>query len=1142
MTFCNASPAPRVSPCVKLTRRALLLLFPCLILAASALLAQQDLPPRSAQHDLAASDSRNSPRRWIVVLNEPPVAEMVEGRSELRASARARLALQRVQGEQSRLRSMLNSRRIRVSGATDTLLNAVFVNATARDAQDIAAMPGVARVVPDRPMKRTGTRAKDLVNAPSAWYKAGGRDAAGLGVKIGVIDTGIDQTHPAFQDNALPDTPKSCAPADCAYATRKIIAVRSYVSFIATPGDPLNSRPDDMTPRDRVGHGTAVAALAAGVSHQTPLGVFSGVAPKAYLGNYKVFGSPGVNDVTFASVLTRALEDSIADGMDVVTLSLGAPALFGAEDTAPTGCTDLPDGTSCDPFAGAVRNAARLGLTVVAAAGNSGGDALVLPSSNSIESPGAVPEAITVGATTNSHYLSQAVRATGGAVPDRLSDIPSLLGDGPRPTGPISARLVNVANLQNDGRACAPLPASSLNDSFALVQAGGCSARDKVANAFYAGAKAVVFMRAPGDNFVFAPGGLAFTPIPLTLIGYDDGVALRDFISLNPDRPVTIDPAFSEVGNPLYDQISFFSSLGPSIGSSAIKPEVVAPGEGMYVPTQSIDTNGEMFDGSRYTSTEGTSFAVPMVAGAVALSRQAFPKLNTLSEADRAAALKSTVVNTASPYVYEVDPQSGVERYASIASMGAGKLDAAEATSTLVTVAPATLSFGALSGTNFPVERNLAFMNQSGVPVRLALRLERWTQDDRTSITIQPATFSLLPGSTQPVRVRLEGNPPAPGRYEGVVSVDGTGSRFAIPFLYTVTDGRPYNLLPLSGADFVGQAEQTLNGGLSFKVLDRYGVPVPNVPVEWSVVSGGGRIVGIYTVGGRVVTDRLGISEVYDARLGAQIGPQAFQAKIPDIATPLIFAGRARSVPVINNGGIVNAASGQEGEGVAPGSIVSINGNGLSEFNFGTPGPSLPLSLGGISVSFDNAASNVGYPGRIVSVGNNRVDVQVPWELAGLPTADVKVSLDGSNNSAPITARLAPASPAFWLRTDPDGGQPIAQAWDDTGNDIRSGNRARRGSVVTIRANGLGPVQNQPPSGEPPADGAVTTPLRDIRVTFDGVQAELVSAGLQPGVVGGYLVRVRVPVNLAAGNIVSEIVVSSGGTASPAGARIPVSQ
>ena len=134
--------------------------------------------------------------------------------------------------------------------------------------------------------------ALNLVGVPAAWSAIGGSANAGAGVKIGIIDTGIDQNHPGFKDTGF-TAPSGFPTGDTAYTNNKVIVARSYVSMLVTADDPNFSTPDDLSPRDRQGHGTAIAMIAAGVQNAGPLGTITGVAPKAFLGNYKVFGSPG---------------------------------------------------------------------------------------------------------------------------------------------------------------------------------------------------------------------------------------------------------------------------------------------------------------------------------------------------------------------------------------------------------------------------------------------------------------------------------------------------------------------------------------------------------------------------------------------------------------------------------------------------------------------------------------------------------------------------------------------------------------------------------------------------------------------------------------------------------------------------------
>ena len=281
----------------------------------------------------------------------------------------------------------------------------------------------------------------------------GGVQNAGAGIKIAIIDTGIDPTHPAFQDAslAMPAGYPICSGTDCAFTSNKVIVARSYVRLAAAGTDPQNpaadSRPDDYSPRDRIGHGTAVASCAAGMPVMSPAGLtLTGVAPKAYLGNYKIFGSPEVNETTPDDPIIMALEDALNDHMDIASLSLGSPALTGPLDSGAT-CGNAP-GVPCDVLAMAVENAVKAGMLVVIAAGNSAiGQSINAPAFGTVQSPGNAPSAIEVGATTNSHFLSEGVEVPGDDVPDNMQRIAGVFGDAPIPPGAAGAVLLDVTEL-----------------------------------------------------------------------------------------------------------------------------------------------------------------------------------------------------------------------------------------------------------------------------------------------------------------------------------------------------------------------------------------------------------------------------------------------------------------------------------------------------------------------------------------------------------------------------------------------------------------------------------------------------------------------------------------------------------------------
>lgn len=1033
-------------------------------------------------------------RRYALLLDEPPVVEQMRSVNLKGNTAAASIDVRaRVADSQHRVISALAGRNYKITTTASTLVNAVFLRAPEGAEKELAALPGVQRVVKLRPYKRLLNEAIKLVNGPAAWNLAGGDLNAGLGMRIGIIDTGIDPDHPGMNDPTLPPPSggKRCSGSDCDYTNNKIIAARSYVFTL--------DRPDDFTPRDRVGHGTAVAMIAAGVPNTAPAGTIEGVAPSAYLGNYKVFGSPGVNDGTYADVLTTALTDAFNDGMDVVTLSLGFPAEWRPTDATCGGQNGQPGTSPCDPFAYALYNAINNGMAVVIAAGNDGERGLFAPAFTTINSPGTVEGAITVGSITNSHALYYGVKVTGNGVPSNLQPINATVGDGPRASGPLTGPMRDVSKLGNDGTACTALGNGSLSGAIAVLKTGNCLFSAKVNTAQAAGAIGVVMINAD-SNALFPPTGLLQTSIPLMLIGKDDGAALLTFLASNAERPGTLDPTLVAVSTEP-NIVSTFSSLGPSIVNASLKPELVAPGENIYTATQKYDPNGDMYDPSGYTAISGTSFAAPFVAGAVALAKQSHPTWSV-------AQLKSAVVNTANPDVGDTDNPSLVAR---AIAMGAGRLDVAAAVRTNLTVEPSVVSWGVPSA--LPLSQGLIFRNSSINTLSITLTGERTDKDNNTQITITPGSFTLQPGATSPpATVQLQGSLPLPGRYEGVINVTGGSVPLRIPFLYVVGDGVPDNALPLANYDFDARADAAFSS-LSLKVIDKYGVPVPNVDVVWSGLSGGG---SVSQASGP--TDNFGISEATTLEMGPAPGLQVFRAMLNNTGlNPLDFYGNAR-LPLINNGGIVSAANGQGGP-QAPGSYISLYGSGLADSYAVFKTPYLPVSLSGVSVGFA-VGNTIWAPGKIHFVSSGQVNVEVPWELAGQSSATVWLTIAGvsTNNQ---TIQLQNATPAGFVYTEASSGRLLAAALDGRFNLIGTSNPAVRGQYIQLYANALGPLDHTPATGEP-APG--TEPLARLQnpgqlsITIGNRPAPSVYfAGLAPGIVGLYQVNVQVPQDAPSG-------------------------
>ena len=343
-----------------------------------------------------------------------------------------------------------------------------------------------------------------------------------------------------------------------------------------------------------------------------------------------------------------------------------------------------------------------------------------------------------------------------------------------------------------------------------------------------------------------------------------------------------------------------------------------------------------------------------------------------------------------------------------------------------------------------------------------------------------------------------------------------------------VGDGVAANIAPVVGDGFEGAINET-DWLMGFKVVDRYGVPVSNSPVRFRVVQGSGKISQA-----DATTDVLGIAAA-NVTLGPEIGAQQFSGEVTGTDLVVDFFGRARQAPAIATNGVVNAASFQVGPGVAPGSYATIMGSDLSDSLkvFGTS--YLPVSLAGVSVSFDAPGSGLSVPGHLHFVNDNQVNVQVPWEFQGLNSVKMKVSV-GSVQSAVYTVPLSDYSPGIF-EFDDVSGRRLAAAVNTQGQVVTVANPVARGGAISLYANGLGPVDNQPASGEPtPADRYATT-SKPVGVTIGGKRANVIFSGLSPYYVGLYQVNLEIPADLTAG--VQPVVVNVNGIDSKV-SNIPV--
>jgi minor extracellular serine protease Vpr len=1051
--------------------------------------------------------------RYALILDDPPVSERFAA-GEARESLVARSYRQQVEARQQALRTELNTRAIQITGSVSTLLNAVFVMSPPDRVDELKTLPGVKGVVALRTRHLSLNRATQLMNAPAAWNAVGGMQNAGAGMKIAILDTGIDQNHPAFQDSSLkaPAGFPSCNVPNCSsFTNNKVIVARSYVSILAAGSDPNNpaadSRPDDYSPRDRVGHGSATASCAAAAPTTGPAQIaIVGMAPKAYLGNYKIFGSPKLNDFATDDAIIQALEDALNDRMDVASLSVGGPAFTGPLDTG-AACGNAA-GVPCDLVPPVVESAVKAGMVVVIAAGNDGDGASSVggPALNTIESPGDAPSAITVGATTSSHYMTEGIEIPGNTVPSNLQRVNGLIGNGTFPVGAIAGSLLDVTQLGDNGLACSTLPAGSLNGAFALILSGGCKAITKAINAQNAGAQGVIIYLADQSTLT-RPAGVSSAFIPVIQISNSDGVALKSFINANAGRTAFIDPAAFEQEKTSFNELAFFSSLGPTTGDNALKPDLVAVGgsdnyfSDIYTAAQRYDILGDLYSANGYQAASGTSFSTPLVAGAAALIKQAHPNFT-------AAQIKSALVNTATQDVTSDEEGDAV----GVRELGAGKLDAGAALQINVTANPATISFG-LANT-LPITKQVQVVNSGASSVSLSLSVATYLSSASANVAIDKTSLTLAAGASATVNVTLSGTKPSPGSYSGAISITGGTVPIRVPYLFLVGNGVVDNLTSLAGDGFDGTVGQIIpDGVLAIKLVDQFGVPVSGKQVSFS--SNNGTIKNADPQ-----TDAYGIATA-QAVLGSQPGAYSFRVLASGLSW--VYDGSARAVPTISAGGIVNGASFEAGKPVAPGSYVSIFGSNLSDFTDFATTSILPLVIDFASVSFDVPSAKISVPGRLIFISPGQVNVQVPWELQGQSQAQVKMTINFSYGNV-IALALSDYAPAFFESSG------AVAALDAKFSAITAGNPARQGQAVQLFANGLGPLNNQPATGDP----AVASPLATCKsvptVMIGGKNAVGSFCGLAPGFPGLYQVNVTVPTGLTPG--VNPITLAIGGQTS----------
>ena len=541
-------------------------------------------------------------------------------------------------------------------GRVHIAYNAAFVRIDASKAEALANLPGVTSI----------QRASDFhinLSETVPYVGAAAVQAAGVtgkGVRVAVLDSGIDYTHRSLGGSGLvSDYTKALNSATARdvslFPTAKVIEGADFVGE-HWDGDKNRTLEPDDNPIDADGHGTHVADIIAGRSND---GMHVGVAPGASLLAVKVCSSHSTacSGIAILEGIDFALDpnrdDAMDDAVDILNLSVGAP--YGQKE---------------DSTAVAASNAARAGVIVVTAAGNSGDKPYDLGS------PGISPDVITVAQT----QVPSAV-----AIPLRIEP-PSAIAGTYLNTAVLSfARVTTgvqapVAFL-GDGCSRATYLADPTN-KIALIDRGGtnCNVSAKIALAGAAGALGVIIaMVDDAAPLSFSNGGECPPPggtcVPSVVIEKK----LADSIRANLPSGVIAEIS-PRNGIPLSGSMASTSARGPSYDYQQIKPDLAAPG---------ASVSARVGTGSGEEAFSGTSGSAPMVSGAAALMLEAYPNRSSW-------AIKSALMNTADPEVY-TDPVFLPGVLAPVTRVGAGELQVNKAIATTTVAWDAQRRTGSLS-------------------------------------------------------------------------------------------------------------------------------------------------------------------------------------------------------------------------------------------------------------------------------------------------------------------------------------------------------------------------------------------------------------------------------------------------------------
>ncbi len=531
-----------------------------LVATAVAIMAATVLPYAQSEQTIPVTDAESS-SLWFVELSNPPTSD---GTSVA--------ALER---EEFDFHAAASGARIQYSERKHfrELWNGLTVRADGSNAGKLRGLPGVASVYPVTKVTiaQDDSQPGNVIDLITA-IKMTGVDIAqnelgltGRGVRVAIMDTGIDYNHPDLG---------GCFGPGC--------RVEKGFDLVGDAFDANDAVPiiaPDPDPDDCAGHGTHVAGIVGA------RGGITGVAPEVKFHAYRVFGCQGS---TTSDIMLEAMEMVLHDHADVLNMSIGSALAWPQYPTAQ-----------------ASNRLVKRGVVVVASIGNDAALGLYGASA-----PGVGRDVIGVASFDNTfaNLVSFTISPDDKKIGYNNSDSP------PPPTSG-SSPLARTGTVATANDACNPLTAGSLTGQVALIRRGTCSFYQKSINAQNAGAVAVILYNNAAGFLNPTVAGTPAVTIPVVAITAANGAVIDSRLAGGSVTMTWTDQVTSEP-NPTANLISSFSSWGlpPDL---SFKPDMGAPG-GSIRSTLPLEQGG-------YGTLSGTSMSSPHVAGAVALLLQARP-------------------------------------------------------------------------------------------------------------------------------------------------------------------------------------------------------------------------------------------------------------------------------------------------------------------------------------------------------------------------------------------------------------------------------------------------------------------------------------------------------------------------------------